>query len=672
MHGRRRLPSLTIRWRILAGFTALALLSLALTAFGAWQSRQVARQVDIMNAQALNAAQTAQGALLLQRIRAAQGRFVTDGEPTSLADLRHDLSALEALMSDGEAAESAVTVVSTQVLGQLHEYRLAVRDVAEQMEIFRTTRALLVKDSQKVAAAAASAIAAAADVPQPFVPEAAVAIQGKVGLVQSDAWRFLATNDPAGPGRVDHLVRDARDAIQRLQGLVGEDAAYLATSIKQIRVTLDGFAGNFTALSAARLHATEISQATLQPLLTGMQTALQEVGRAQGVAVSASRAATEATLRQTLLLQSGLALSGLFGALLLAWLIAGQISRPITRLTTALMRLADGDRSIDVPARERADELGAMARAVEVLKQTARLADRAAAERVAEEHAKLQRAERLAQVQGEFEATIGGLVGSLGAAAEQMRGTAAEMSSSATDTGEQTEEMAAAASDASLNVQAVASAAEELSSSIHAIGRQVANSSQMALRAAEEARRTDLTVLDLSNAAGRIGKIVELISSIAGQTNLLALNATIEAARAGEAGKGFAVVASEVKSLANQTARATEDIAAQISAMQQATTEAVTAVSGIAGIIGELSQIGTAMAAAVNQQGAATQEIARSVQQAAAGTHLVTDRLGDVRRSVSQTGTTASAVLSAADHLGTQSRHLNEAVDVFVSAVRAA
>jgi methyl-accepting chemotaxis protein len=274
--------------------------------------------------------------------------------------------------------------------------------------------------------------------------------------------------------------------------------------------------------------------------------------------------------------------------------------------------------------------------------------------------------------QVELAGKVAEVVKSVAAASNELKSTAESMSATAEETSRQATTVAAASEQATTNVQTVASAAEELSSSIAEISRQVAESASIAGQAVDEAGRTNATVQSLAEAAQKIGQVVELINDIASQTNLLALNATIEAARAGEAGKGFAVVASEVKNLANQTAKATEEIAAQINEMQTTTNGAVGAIQGISGTIGRISEIATSIASAVEEQGAATQEIARNVQQAAAGTQDVSANIGGVTQAAGETGAGASQVLSAADELSRQSAQLQTEIDQFLGNGKAA
>jgi methyl-accepting chemotaxis protein len=277
-----------------------------------------------------------------------------------------------------------------------------------------------------------------------------------------------------------------------------------------------------------------------------------------------------------------------------------------------------------------------------------------------------------ARLTDDFEKNVGAVAGAVSSAATEMHASAQVMSRTATETSEQATSAAGATEQASVNVQTVAAAVEKLSASVSEVGRQVVNSAQIARQAVEEAERTNGTVQSLSEVAEKVGAVVKLISDIAGQTNLLALNATIEAARAGEAGKGFAVVASEVKSLANQTAKATDEIAAQITAMQAATGDAVGAIKGIGDTIGSINDIATAIAAAVEEQGAATREIARNIQEAAAGTQEVSSNIVAVTLAAGETGEAATQVVDAASELSRQAERLTGDVASFLAAARAA
>jgi len=352
--------------------------------------------------------------------------------------------------------------------------------------------------------------------------------------------------------------------------------------------------------------------------------------------------------------------------------VVRDVSTGIASIVNPMQALGKGDLSADVPHRGETTEIGAMADTLQVFKE-ALIAKKAADEAAAlDAEAKIERGRRVDSITRNFESMIGEIVQTVSSASTQLEASAGTLSSTAARSQELTTLVAAASEEASTNVQSVASATEELSSSVNEISRQVQESARMASEAVGQARVTNDRVSELSKSAARIGDVVELINTIAGQTNLLALNATIEAARAGEAGRGFAVVASEVKALAEQTAKATGEIGQQITGIQAATQDSVTAIKEISGTIEKLSEISSTIAAAVEEQGAATQEISRNVQQAAQGTQQVSSNITDVQRGASETGSASSQVLSAAQSLSGDSNRLKLEVGKFLDSVRAA
>jgi methyl-accepting chemotaxis protein len=355
---------------------------------------------------------------------------------------------------------------------------------------------------------------------------------------------------------------------------------------------------------------------------------------------------------------------------ILVTIIVRGITRPIASMTQDMTALAGGDKSIEIEGAHRGDEIGDMAQAVEVFKENMIKADQLAAEQAKENEAKEHRRVAMEKLAKTFEGNVSSVLGEVGKASNTMKMTAEGMAATAEETSRQSTAVAAAAEEASTNVETVAAAAEELSSSIGEISRQVQQSTQISGSAVHEAERADEMVQGLATSANKIGEVVELITDIADQTNLLALNATIEAARAGEAGKGFAVVASEVKNLANQTAKATEEISSQIGGIQGATKDSVHAIQGISKTIGEISEIAAAIAAAVEEQGAATQEIARNVEQASAGTSDVTTNITSVNTAADETGQAANEVLSAAGSLTMQSDKLSTEVTEFLEGLK--
>ena len=387
------------------------------------------------------------------------------------------------------------------------------------------------------------------------------------------------------------------------------------------------------------------------------------IDHAQGVAIAA---------RNRLFLDVGLLVLALGIGSFGVFMIRGRVVRPVQILTEVMGNLARGLWETHVPFGEQGDEIGRMARAVGVFKENGVANERMQAERAEAQAERERRQTRIDELIRDFDARITEALEDVSGAAGDMQATANSMSSIAENTSERATAVAAATEEASTNVATVAAASEELSASIEEIARQVTQSSEVASLAVGFAGETDAQMKVLSGAVEKIGDVVKLISEIAGQTNLLALNATIEAARAGDAGKGFAVVASEVKALANQTAKATGDISAQIEAVQSATATSVGSIGQIAQVIGQVNEIATAISAAVQQQSAATQEIARNIEQAARGTTEVSDNVGGVNTAANETGQAAHDVLGASGRLSSQADMLSRNITAFLSDIRAA
>jgi methyl-accepting chemotaxis protein len=357
---------------------------------------------------------------------------------------------------------------------------------------------------------------------------------------------------------------------------------------------------------------------------------------------------------------------GLFG-------VGLGVIRPMTRMTGVMTRLAGGTVEIEIPSLNRGDEVGAMARAVQIFRESAQqVKAMESAQAGLKLKAEEDRKAAMSRVADGFEQAIGKIVEAVSTASSEIERAAGSLTKTADETQELTAAAASASDLSSANVQSAAAASEEMASSVTEIGRQVQQSETITHAAVRQAEQTNARISELSQSAGRIGEVVKMIAAVAEQTNLLALNATIEAARAGEAGRGFAVVASEVKALAAQTAKATEEIGTQITQMQSATQQSVSAIKEIGVTIGRISEISTAIAAAVQQQGAATQEITRNVQQAAQGAIQVGDSIAVVGRGAANTGTAAEQVHGFARSLASQGNHLKLEVGKFLNTIRAA
>ncbi|MCA6105735.1 methyl-accepting chemotaxis protein [Bradyrhizobium cenepequi] len=424
------------------------------------------------------------------------------------------------------------------------------------------------------------------------------------------------------------------------------------------------------------LDATDFGETILEEtrkLNVGLGISVQQLvdGVRKATDTSASQAQREISFATTVMLALGIAT--LVGSILFVWLYVGRsILKRLKGLQDSMQRLSAGDLDTEIDQSRQDDEIAAMANALTVFRESMIEGRALSAEQDKDRIAKAERASRMEARIVEFESTVRSALDSLQNSANSMQSTAQGMSATADQSSALANTVASAAEETSVNVQTVSAGTEELSSSIAEIGRQVVTSAEIARKAVEEAGQTDTTMQGLAENAGRISVVVDLIQTIASQTNLLALNATIEAARAGEAGRGFAVVASEVKSLANQTAKATDEIRQQIVSMQEVTTTAVSAIRNISNTIGEINDVTTAIAAAVEEQGAATREIARNIQHAAGGTSEVSSNIVGVSSASAEAGTAAGDVLSASNELRREAEVLRAEIDAFLSNIRAA
>jgi len=511
-------------------------------------------------------------------------------------------------------------------------------------------------------------------------------------------------------------VKKISDQLQHVRTTFIEDmdqAIELSSSEKnkeELQKLRQRYLTAFDILEAVSVSAMQNDNETaLAIMYEEFQPEMDSLAKDMGAFIEASRAemntardqlaAKTESSRQLILLI--LSISTILSLLAGFFLTRGGVIKPLAALTASTRQLADGNLDIEVPLTERGDELGETARALLVLRENSRAAEqlrveqeenerrqREAEERHRAEEAERQRAERQREAAesaakaaranaldaaiAEFETTINSIVASFTEAAAKVRISSEDMTRVAQDNTEQAGTVAAAAEQAAANVQMVAAAGEELASSVDEIRRQTMQARNVADKAVTDAKETDTKVQGLVEGARQIGQVVDLINQIAEQTNLLALNATIEAARAGDAGRGFAVVASEVKSLANQTTQATNDIAAQISLIQSATEESVAAIRAIAGTISEINEISVGISVAVEQQSASTQEIARNVQQVAHGTQEVSRNIGGITAGIETTGHNAQEVLDAAGALSHQADELRVQVNRFLTRVREA
>ena len=495
--------------------------------------------------------------------------------------------------------------------------------------------------------------------------------QDNLGILRIRVARFLANPTEAGVTSINAALTDLEGSIAAARQAAARSPA--RDAVEAAAQAVAPLRGMLQTGMRASLEMAEFVNVTNARVAERLSSRIEELVDAQKKAMDAISSESSDTIKSSIVLISVISAIALGLGLIFAYVIAKGITAPIGGMTGAMTKLADGALDTEVPSLSNKDEIGAMAKAVQVFKDNAvrvkALEDeqKAAEARAAEEKRKAMNA-----LADGFEAKVGGVVTEVSTQASRMQESATQMTATAEETSRQATAVAAASEQASTNVQTVAAATEELSSSISEISRQVTESARMSSKAVDDVGRTSQTVEALANAAQKIGNVVQLISEIASQTNLLALNATIEAARAGEAGKGFAVVASEVKSLASQTARATDEISSQINEIQTATGQSVEAMRSIGETISSMNSIASTIASAVEEQGAATQEIARNVQQAAAGTSEVSSNISGVTRAAEDTGTAASMVQKAAADLGSQAKDLRAAVEQFLSQVRSA
>jgi methyl-accepting chemotaxis protein len=502
------------------------------------------------------------------------------------------------------------------------------------------------------------------------VPEAGSSLNRVLALASNtdDANAVKRLNDEA----TKHLA-DAAALLAKLDavGLDNEEHKI----VDEIRQSLKAYAAssqnmmNMVGADAATAYMMSANGEKDYATLLAKLTDFEAIERQHANADHAQATASAQMVRLTYI---GLFAAAFAVALAVNILLSRAIGGSIARLTTSTLKLAEGDVTVTIAGVGRQDEIGVLAGALGTFKQNAIEKTRIEKEEQARRDQNASRQKAIESHISAFEGQVREALETLGSAAQQMTVTSESMSTTASRTDSQVEAVEAASAEASTNVQTVAAASEELSVSIREISQQVSHAAQIASRAVDEAKQTDATVQGLSAAAQKIGEVVKLISDIAGQTNLLALNATIEAARAGDAGKGFAVVASEVKSLATQTARATEDISGQIAAVQSVTKDTVTAIDRIGSTIAEVSSVATAIAAAVEEQGTATQEISRNTHQAAESTQDVSKNIHGVSDGAHATGTAAQEVKEAAAALGRQAENLRGQVTEFLGKIRAA
>ncbi|WP_316184531.1 MULTISPECIES: methyl-accepting chemotaxis protein [unclassified Bradyrhizobium] len=665
--------SLKIRGRLYAGFAALIVAGAVMAAVAVWNLWAVRDQVASMSALSDATARILQISNHLQAIQRANLRYIHDANEPALKEAAEREAAATALLEAATAGPLSAERRRlygdlTGEIAQMQTQRAALSEAVKQV---KSGRAALLPGGEDLAAKAAKLSIAARISKEPEVMTAVADIDARLQLVRIATWRFLALRDTKSASAFRAGVDNVEQRLATLES--ASPPAGVLAAIAPVKASLELNKTAFEATAAAALKSEDIYANAIEPLIARSIDTLKAAETSVNADYHASRARAEGAIDSTISLQMLVGAAAILFGCLVAVLIARSIVGPLASMTRAMGRLASGDVAVEIPGRGARDEIGAMATAIQVFKDNMAETERLRAEHAdAEARQEQQRRDDMAKLARQFEQAVGEIVDAVSHASSELEASAGTLTSTAARGQDLSTEVAAASQEASSNVQTVASAAEELSSSVSEISRQVQESARIAGEAVAQANRTNERVGTLSKAATRIGDVLELISSIAGQTNLLALNATIEAARAGEAGRGFAVVAAEVKALAEQTAKATGEIAQQVSGIQAATEESVGSIKEIGSTIGRLSEISAAVSAAVEEQGAATQEISRNVQHAANGTQRVSRNIDDVQRGASETGSASAQVLTAARSLSAESGRLKREVSRFLGSLQAA
>ena len=554
---------LKVRTRIYLGFAALVVLSIGIAIFGVMQISGIGTNVGTMDILAGVTQRVLSATRNLEAIRRAETRFLFEASEDSVKDAR-----VNAEQANAQLTESIRVALSQEranlyrsVLDSLRAHGTNLDQFAKLGATWFAERAKMFTGGEIMTAAENKLVAAARASSDPAVASAADALERTVLLVRVANLRFIVTEDKAGIAAFRTSSENAKAALVALQHDAGADVAPL---VAPVQAALADYEAAFTAYSTAKLAAGTLYSEQMRPQILAMQQQLDTGSALLAKGFDASRTTAVDTISSASLLQEILAVVALVIGAGLAFVIGRGIVRPLTSMTAVMAKLAAGDHAIDIPARENKDEIGDMARAVEVFKLNAIEAERLAAEQAAAHAAKERRQAAMEQHTQEFGSSISGVMASLAGSADDMRRAAEAMSEAATAVHTEANGTAGTAAKSSQDLMAVAAAVEQLTSSVAEISRQLAAASEVSQQAVQRAESSHATMQGLSEATARIGDVVHLINDIASQTNLLALNATIEAARAGEAGRGFAVVAGEVKALAAQTAKATAEIGSQI------------------------------------------------------------------------------------------------------------
>jgi methyl-accepting chemotaxis protein len=701
---RVRLPQMGIRGSLFAAFAVIAGMALVISAGAGMvlhrlgstmtdlSGRDIPRLAASLQLSAQSASLASQGPGLLavqsddalsertKKVKeVAQLTAAKLGEIIELGADKSVVSALQENIKNTDDATKSLIAAARERLGIA-----ALRD--KQYNTLRKAQAAFVSAANPAmldAQTRLNAILASAEVSADDASEAARTV-GQIGnvlavgnLMAADMTAALSANSSDALDAIEKEVKAGRERIKsNLEDLPNNPSLVaVRDAVQKLLVLSEGKTGVFK-LREKELDSIDYGQTVLdetRKLNVGLGISVQQLVDAVQKDTDSSTFQARQQIAFATMVMIALGALTLVGSFLFVWLYVGRnILRRIRGLQRSMQLLSDGDLDTKIPQSRQRDEIAVMADSLQIFRESMIEGRELSANQDKDRVAKTERASRMETQIAAFESTVRTALGSLQSSASSMQTTAQSMSATADQSSALVSAVASAAEETSVNVQTVSAGTEELSSSISEISRQVVTSAEIARKAVEEASATDTTMQGLADNAARISVVVDLIQTIASQTNLLALNATIEAARAGEAGRGFAVVASEVKNLASQTAKATEEIRQQIVSMQEVTTTAVSAIRNISSTIGEINDVTTAIAAAVEEQGAATREIARNIQHAAGGTSEVSSNIVGVSNASSEAGAAAGEVLNASDALRREADVLRSEIDGFLSNIRAA
>ena len=657
---------LRLQQRVYAGFGVLVVLSTFVTAFALWRLSEVRTNVESLARNSANALRAEQASELVSRLRISRLLFTERGDENGAKDFKAILAQAQAVLAEMDVVAPERQAMVVQVQKGLSEHGKAFGDIEATQRTLAEHRGnsfkggdLLTQETDKLMAVLHGSHDLA-------VLQAGEAAEKSILLVRVANWRFMATRDPAGVATFKTNFEKAQLA---LTGLEKASGGTVHAQLQPVVASLQAYADNFETTSHDLLAAdaefsTMRAQASgLSDLLSQLETGV--VGQFQLVQQD-----NFATIATALTVQSIIAVIQLLAGIGLAYLIGRAIVGPVLGMTKAMRQLSAGNFDTPIPCQGQADEMGEMAGAVTIFRTTGIEKMRVDADVLRVTAARTRRQEEIDQLVGLFGRSLGSVFTSVSTVSAEMANTSASLGKSADTAGNQAGHVANEVDLASQTVQTVAAAAQELTASIEEIGRQAEVSSQMSSDAMAKTQVVVSAFTDLRAAADQIGTVVALINNIAGQTNLLALNATIEAARAGDAGKGFAVVAGEVKSLADQTARATGDIGSQIAAIQSATVRTADAIQSITESVRSIHGVGSAIASAVTQQSAATQEIARSVEQVSNSTTSITESMKRVNDAIQGNRTNSMEVSKTSLSLSGEAQNLSIEVKDFLAALQ--